>query len=261
MKIGVFASDERMVHLCDYLKKEAEVIVIDENDSIAELNRIAQAIDVLVFPVWGIDETGFVRMKQRGLYVLEMLSHLKKDCVLFSGQESPLLKEFPYQVYCWLNDDEVVVKNAELTAQGVLGCLLLYSLHSIKELKIDLIGTGHCAKACAVYFDSLKIPYRLVTRKSIRHSGYVNLDAWKAINPYDIIINTSPSCIVNQNVIDYWKNRKFVIDISTDFVFVDKACRKHPFLNLVELKAIPAKVAPSCAAEIIAEYILKELKR
>ena len=90
MKIGVFAADERMIHLCDFLKKEAEVIMIDENDSISELNRIAQAIDVLVFPAWGIDESGFVRMKQRGVYVLDMLSQLKKDCVIFSGQESAL---------------------------------------------------------------------------------------------------------------------------------------------------------------------------
>jgi hypothetical protein len=101
----------------------------------------------------------------------------------------------------------------------------------------------------------------MVTRQLIHHPDYINLDSWKTSDPYDIIVNTAPSCIVDQNVLDHWKNRKFVVDISTDFVFVDKACRKHPFLNLVELKAIPAKVAPSCAAEIIAEYILKELKR
>lgn len=261
MKIGVFAADDRMIHLCDFLKKEAEVIMIDENDSISELNRIAQAIDVLVFPVRGIDDTGFVRMKQRGLYVLDMLSHLKKDCVIFSGQESLLLNDMQYKVNCWLKDDEVVVRNAELTAQGILGYLLMYSMKSLKQIKIDLIGTGRCAKACAECFDSLNISYRMVTRQSIHHPDYVGLDRWKKSDPYDIIVNTAPSCIVDQNVLDYWKNRKLVVDISTGFVFVADSCRKHPFLNLVELKAIPAQVAPASAAEIIGEYIFKELKR
>ena len=261
MKIGVFAADDRMIHLCDFLKKEAEVIMIDENDSISELNRIAQAIDVLVFPVRGIDDTGFVRMKQRGLYVLDMLSHLKKDCVIFSGQESSLFKAMKHKVICWLKDDEVLIRNAELTAQGILGYLLMHSLKSRKQIKIDLIGTGRCAKACAESFDSLNLSYRMVTRQLIHHPDYIDLDSWKTSDPYDIIVNTAPSCIVDQNVLDHWKNRKLVVDISTGFVFVSDSCRKHPFLNLVELKAIPAQVAPSTAAEIIGEYILKELKQ
>ena len=261
MKIGVFAADERMIHLCDFLKKEAEVIMIDENDSISELNRIAQAIDVLVFFFFLIDESGFVRMKQRGVYVLDMLSHIKKDCVIFSGQESSLFKAMKHKVICWLKDDEVIIRNAELTAQGILGYLLMHSLKSRKQIKIDLIGTGRCAKACAESFDSLNLSYRMVTRQLIHHPDYINLDSWKTSDPYDIIVNTAPSCIVDQNVLDHWKNRKLVLDISTGFVFVSDSCRKHPFLNLVELKAIPAQVAPSTAAEIIGEYILKELKQ
>lgn len=261
MKIGVFTADERMIHLCDLLKKEAEIIVIDENDSINELNRTAELIDALVFPAWGIDDTGFVRMKQRGIYVLEMLSHLKNHCVIFCGQESTLLNELSQNTHYWLKDEEVVLANAELTAQGVLGHLLLHSNKAIHQMKVDLIGTGRCAKACAEYFESLNIMYRMITRKSMNQSGYLHLDSWKTTNPNDIIVNTAPACLVGQRVMENWKSRKLVIDIASGFPFVEQTCRKHPYLNLVQLKGIPAQIAPLSAAEIIANYIMKELKR
>ena len=261
MKAGIFVADERMSVLSDLLKKDLDVILIDENDSMSELNQIAKRVDVLVFPPWGIDESGFVRMKERGIYVFDMLAHIKDSCVIFSGQESSFLSGLNQIVHFYMKDENVIKANAKLTAQGIMGYLFSSSKTAVDQMKVDLIGTGRCALACAELLDRCNIHYRYITRSQSQESGYIFYESWKASDPYDIIINTAPSTMVNQNVMNCWKNRKLVLDIATDFPFVEASCLKHPYLKLVKMKSIPAQVAPSKAAEIIAGFILKELKR
>lgn len=258
MKIGVFSADRRMELLCERLKKEGEVISIEENDSMTCLKLIAAQLDALIFPPWGIDDSGFVRMKSRGIYVLEMLGYLKKSCVIFSGQDHPLLRQYNHRVHCWLDDEDIVMKNAELTALGVLGKLISIAERSLKEVVVDVIGTGRCAKACADLFERLNVSYRFVSRHP--EPFMIDCSQWLKSNPNDIIINTAPVCMIDQEVMDHWKSMKTVIDLASGFPFVNSACLKHPFLKLIQMKAVPAQYTPISAAELICQYVLKEIR-
>lgn len=261
MKVGVFLSDQRMEYLADYLKKTVQVIEIDENVFMPKLKKWASELNAVIFPASGVQQDGFVRMKSTGMYVLEFMDHLNSDCVIFSGHNSSIFKQFSNKVKCWMDDDEVVFNNSQYTAEGLLSTLITTTSRSLTSYHVDIIGTGNCAKACAEFLSQLKINARFVSRafKEGLQFPVMDINTWKTVDPSELIINTSPVTNIDQHCMSHWKCTKQVYDLATGFPCVDVHCLKHPFLKLYPVPAIPAVTAPESAALLIHDYLCREL--
>ena len=262
MRIAVFDSDERMKIISERLEKYGEVVLIDEDDSLKKLRKLADTLDVCILPAWGIEDSGFVRMRTKSLFAAEFLEILNEKCVVFSGKSCFFLGHLRAQVKCWLNDEELLMKNAQLTAEGMLCRLIETTKRSLFTYQIDLIGTGRCAKALSNLLDCLKIPYRFVSsskEKCSTDDRLILLDAWCTQHPSELVVNTAPVCVIHQQVMKHWEKPVQVYDLSTGCTGVDKKCLKHPFLKFYEEPALPSRYAVESAALLVSEYIEREL--
>lgn len=262
MKIAVFAADERMKIVAQELKRFSQIIEIDENDSLCKLRKMASEFQAVVLPAWGIEEDGFIRMQTRGLFAAEFLESLDESCVLFSGKECEFFKHLKCRICCWLNDEEVLKQNADLTSEGLLCRLIETTERSLWNYQIDIIGTGRCGTSMAYLLKKLGISYRMITssHQKIEDTEMIDLNSWQHENPSELIINTAPVCVMNQQVLKHWKQRCHVYDLATGGCGVDEKCRKHPFLKLWIEPALPARFSPLSAAQLICQAIEKELR-
>lgn len=263
MRIAVLISDERMKVIASHLKKDADVVEIDEDEHAGKLRMMASSFHAVVLPLHGVKDSGFVPMKNKGLYMAEFLEHLDEHCVLFTGKLTPFLDHLTCRKVAWLNDEKLLVQNAKLTAEGLLARIIETTDVSLESLTIDIVGTGRCGKACAELFEKLNLHFRMVTTSPKDNDfrfPWVKLSEWQTSDPSEIIINTAPVCILTQNSMKHWKSQKHVYDLATGFPAVEEKALKHPFLRLYQEGSLPARFASVSAAELIEEIIRKEMK-
>lgn len=263
MKIAVFAADERMKKTAAYLRKFYQVVEIDEEDSMGRLRKQAPEFSAVVLPAWGIEENGFVRMQTKGLFAAEFLESLSASCRLFSGNECAFFQHLQCQVNCWLKDEQLQKKNADLTAEGLLCRLIETTDQSLWSYCIDIIGTGRCGTSLAQLFKKMGISYRLITssqKKLQECTELIGLSEWQSSNPSTLIVNTAPACIIHQQVLKNWKQPCQVYDLASNGCGVDVRCLKHPYLKLFVEPALPSRFSSGSAARLIAQWIEKELR-
>ena len=262
MKIAVFDADHRMRLVAERLKKRGQVYLIDEDDSVCRLKRIADTFDVVILPYWGIEETGFVKMRTKYMFAAEILESLHDQCVIFSGKCCQFFSHLNCRIKCWDNDEALLIQNAALTAEGMLCRLIETTERSLFTYHVDIIGSGRCAQALGKLLASLNIPYRFVSSSAgvnLKHENWIDLREWQRETPAELVVNTAPACSMNQQVLKNWKQVIQVYDLSSGCLGVDMKCRKHPFLKLYEEKALPSIFSVESAAELILGFIEREL--
>ena len=262
MKIGVFISDDRMKIVAEILQNHFEVFEMDENESQRHLKKLAPLLDAVLLPAWSVEPDGFIQMQSRGLYIAEFLESLSDECILFAGKDSSFLHHLSLQKRFWLKDETLLLRNAELTAEGLLARIITVSEKSLDEITIDVIGSGRCASAVIELLNNLNCHYRMITRNPERFdtsSDLVELSQWKKDDPSEIIVNTAPVCVMDCSTVSNWKDIKHVFDISTGFVGMDEKCRNHPFVRLYKENALPSRFSKRSAALLIVNYVRKEL--
>lgn len=260
MRIGVFVCDKRMNLVSEALKKDAQIIEIDEEESQGRLRQIAPELDAVIFPSWGIEEDGFVIMKMKGLYVMDFLERLRKDCIVFSGKQSTVLNEFSFKKIYWLEDEEVLSENAKLTAEGCLGCIISKTDKSLDIMRFDVLGSGRCALAVVQLLKCLNLNVRIVStsKRTDESKGIIHYEQWKKADPYEIIINTAPAILIDRETASCWKNHKTVFDLAS-VSCCDAKVMNHPFLTYHHESALPSRFCVKTAAELITNKIRKDL--
>ena len=77
---------------------------------------------------------------------------------------------------------------------------------------------------------------------------------------YDIIINTVPHMILNQERLQYLKEDCLLIDLASNPGGIDKKAVKDKKIKFVWALSLPGKVAPTTSAEFIKETINNIIK-
>ncbi len=213
----------------------------------------------------------------------------KGDCIVFSPAKKFLYEEVinfcsNLTVYCgnipqdiyeiftkkqitvknYLDDESFSIKNAKLTAEGVLALILEHTDKSLSELKVLFLGGGRITKASAILLQKLNV---YVGVDSYNKADYLNAEYYsnKAffkesfindLNEYDVIVNTRPfNFITEQMIKKIPKNTLFIETASVKCIGEDK---KFNFVYL-PAPALPQKYACYSAGKIIADKILGEL--
>ncbi len=264
MKIAVFAADERMKKTAAHLRKLYQVVEIDEDDSLSQLRKKAAEFNAVVLPIWGIEEDGFVRMQTRGIFAAEFLESLPESCQLFSGNECAFFDHLHCKVHCWLKDEQLKKDNADLTAEGLLCRLIETTDRSLQSYQVDIIGTGRCGTSLAQLLEKLGVSYRMITSsksKLKQCDSLIELSEWQKYSPSKLIVNTAPACVIDQNVLKNWKQVCHVYDLASNGCGVDQRCLKHPYLKLFVEPALPSRYSSESAAELVSQWIDKELRK
>lgn len=167
-----------------------------------------------------------------------------------------------------MKKEELAVLNAISTAEGAIEIAMANTNRIIHGSKVLILGFGRIGKVLAKKMEGLSAKVTCAARKNedlawIKSYGYekINInEIGKELSEYDIIINTVPQLILNEENIKYIKDDCLLIDLASKPGGVDQKATDERNLKFIWALALPGKVAPITSAEFIKETIYNILK-
>lgn len=195
---------------------------------------------------------------------------LPKNITLFCGKVEncflKVLKEKNIKHINFLDDEQFAIKNANLTAEGVLALILTHSPKSIKENNVLLLGFGRISKACSILFLKLGIKFSIATFDKnkfdesffVCNKNFFGFDFVKNLKNFDVIVNTRPEKFLKKNVLkSIHKNTLFLETASTNCFDENQT----PNFFYLKAPALPQKFCFESAAKIVLDKILGETNK
>lgn len=225
--IGIIKSDDRMQYAAEKLKQYDEVVCIDS------LEKKYPMLDVLVLPMNGIKNNQLFMNNQFQIIPDDFWENCKKTCRFFSATAN-LDKITDLTLNQNFNK-----ANARLSAEGVLFLLIDNTNYSLEECEIDLLGYGSCGEAIYELLSKVGCKVRVVRRhKDMKHDSFITVDSWKKTALSTIIINTSITSWIDDEIIEKMNAKSLIINIATHLSFNEKAIQKRSTFDSCEISAI-----------------------
>ena len=160
-------------------------------------------------------------------------------------------------VYDGALDEELLIRNAEVTARGTLGYILTNFDRDITDMRLGIVGYGRigsCLLRYLLYLGANVTVYttRAKTALELCESGVAASTAFDGLCELDILINTAPARLLSDREEENLLSRGTVIDLASGRPFSESE-------GVVKLASVPEKFYPVSAGRIYAEGIMKFL--
>lgn len=171
------------------------------------------------------------------------------------------LKEAGVNVFDITARDDFAVFNAVPTAEGAIQYIMAETPYTLAGRNVLVIGSGRVGRVVTHKFDRLNVNVTVSSRKpseralwsayGINSCGY-GKDFREAVSKADIVVNTVPLPVVDDECLSVFKDEVLIIDLATgcDFFALsnEEKALKH---KVIKLPGLPGKVAPLTAASYI----------
>ncbi|MCL2198737.1 MAG: hypothetical protein FWB80_07425 [Defluviitaleaceae bacterium] len=215
-----------------------------------------EAVDFAIFP--------FMANVDEETYGDDFFAGLKKNAFIFSGIRSAYLsdkcKKYGLEYHAVITAPCVAIKNAIPTSEGVIAYLVTNRVKTIANSSVLVVGYGICGQDLSTRLKALGANVSaLVRNKEKESAAYANSITPLYINdvfekPFDVIVNTVPSTIFSNEMLDKTKGA-LMIDIASKPYGFDMEYAKKLNQKSALLPGIPGKHAVQTAGEIFGEYI------
>ena len=285
MKFAIIGGDLRIVKLADMLAKdENEIYVyglekaedIKNNTNIIQCNSIKKAIqdvEIVIGPIPFSSNGNTINapFSEKEITVREMM-HVINAKVLIAGGISPEVYNLANDEYVEIIDimkrEELAVLNTIATAEGTIQIAIENTNKILHGSKVLILGFGRIGKVLARKLSGLSAKVTCAARKDedlawIQAYGHnaTNINSLgENLKHFDIIINTVPHMILNEEKLEFVKEECFLIDLASNPGGIDKKAVKDKKLKFVWALSLPGKVAPTTSAEFIKDTIYNILK-
>ena len=161
-----------------------------------------------------------------------------------------------------LKREEFSVLNTISTAEGTIQIAMEETQKTVHGRNVLIMGFGRIGKVLAKMLTGIE------ARKNediawIKAYGYEPIhlnDLDGTLSKFDIIINTIPFQILDENRLDMLKKDVVIIDLASNPGGVDRKAAKEKNIKLIWALSLPGKVAPVTSAEFIKETLYHALK-
>ncbi len=282
---AVIGGDLRTIKLIKMLAKDGNIVYaygiekaeeLKENKNIIICQKLQETVkksEVVIGPIPfssnGKDINSPFSDKQ---ITIRELMHVINAKILIAGSITPEVYDMANDEYIEIIDvmkrEELAVLNTISTAEGTIELAIANTNKIIHGSKVLILGFGRIGKVLARKLSGLSAKVTCAARKDedlawIRAYGHMetNINAiGENLSEYDIIINTVPHLILNEERIKYVKNDCLLIDLASNPGGIDKRAAKDRNLKLIWALALPGKVAPVTTAEFIKDTVYNILK-
>ena len=170
----------------------------------------------------------------------------------------------------FLDDEDFAIYNSIPTAEGAIEIAMRETKMTINSSNCLVLGYGRIGKVLAKMLTGIGAKVYCEARKNediawIKAYGYEPIhlnDLDGTLSKFDIIINTIPFQILDENRLDMLKKDVVIIDLASNPGGVDRKAAREKNIKVIWALSLPAKVAPLTSAEFIKEtlyHVLKEL--
>lgn len=249
--LGILNSDTRMNMVYQQIKDKIECILLDD------FSILKVKFDAILLPMSGLRDDDV--MLVRGIEMkcpMEFFSMLNEGGVLICGNVTPRLKQLNLNIIDLNNYKSFIDTNSELTAQGVLYLLIDNTNYSLTDLNVDLIGFGHSGKAIYNLLTKLNMNVRVIRRELIdKHHNFITVDQYSSLKPYDIIINTSLTNIIDELMIKKM-DENLIINLVRNATFNDVLLRQR-HCRILHAGPLPALFSYKTAANVLTQTLME----
>lgn len=194
--------------------------------------------------------------------VIELVDCLKGK-TLIAGSIKPevyqMIDQENTQIIDIMKREELAVLNTIATAEGAIQIAIENTSKILHGSKALVLGFGRVGKVLAYKLKGLSVDVTCSARKNedfawIRTYGYTAINTNELANnlgDYDIIINTIPSIILNENNLKYVNKETLLIDLASNPGGIDQNIAKKLGLKFIWALSLPGKIAPVTSAEFI----------
>lgn len=167
-----------------------------------------------------------------------------------------------------LKREEFTVLNTISTAEGTIQIAMEETQRTVHGSNVLVMGFGRIGKVLAKMLDGIGAKVYCEARKNediawIKAYGYspVHLNNLNEhLGEFDIIINTIPFQILDNDRLNLVKKDAVLIDIASNPGGIDRKAAKEKNLKVIWALSLPGKVAPLTSAQFIKETIYHVLK-
>lgn len=285
MKFAIIGGDLRTIKLAVMLAKEQNQVYVYGLEKAEELKNIKnitqcesikktiQEVEVVIGPIPFSSNGKTINMpfSDKEISIREMM-HVINAKVLIAGGIAPEVYEMANDEYIEIIDimkrEELAVLNTIATAEGTIQVAIENTNKIIHGSEILILGFGRIGKVLARKLAGLSAKVTCAARKD-EDLAWIQAYGHKATNInslgenlklYDIIINTVPHIILNEERLKYIKKDCLLIDLASNPGGIDKKAVKDNKLKFVWALSLPGKVAPITTAEFIKDTIYNIIK-
>lgn len=285
MKFAIIGGDLRTIKLAVMLAKEQNQVYVYGLEKAEELKNIKnieqcesikkaiQEVEIVIGPIPFSSNGKTINMpfSDREISIREMM-HVINAKVLIAGGITPEVYEMANDEYIEIIDimkrEELAVLNTIATAEGTIQVAIENTNKIIHGSEILILGFGRIGKVLARKLAGLSAKVTCAARKD-EDLAWIQAYGHKATNInsigenlklYDIIINTVPHIILNEERLKYIKKDCLLIDLASNPGGIDKKSVKDNKLKFVWALSLPGKVAPITTAEFIKDTIYNIIK-
>ena len=285
MKFAIIGGDLRTIKLAVMLAKEQNQVYVYGLEKSEEIRRqkniiqcdtIRKAIDdveIVIGPIPFSSNGNTINMpfSDKEITIREMMHNINAK-VLIAGAILPEVYEMANDEYIEIIDimkrEELAVLNTIATAEGTIQVAIENTNKIIHGSEILILGFGRIGKVLARKLAGLSAKVTCAARKD-EDLAWIQAYGHKATNInslgenlklYDIIINTVPHIILNEERLKYIKKDCLLIDLASNPGGIDKKAVKDNKLKFVWALSLPGKVAPITTAEFIKDTIYNIIK-
>ena len=192
---------------------------------------------------------------------------LRKGQKVFGGKIPEDLKEWmeEREISCWdlMEEEEVALANAKVTAEATICEILQRSSYSIEGQKFVIAGYGRCAKELAWRLGALGgkvtiLARRAEARKQAKKDGFCAVDfCYAPEEAYGArtFVNTVPAMVLTEPVFAEMHRDTLVLDLASRPGGCDKKAAEKHQIPVVNALGLPGIYTTRTSAAILADAI------
>ncbi|MCL2253862.1 MAG: hypothetical protein FWC09_05395 [Lachnospiraceae bacterium] len=163
-----------------------------------------------------------------------------------------LCREYNVKVLNYMACEDYLLRNAELSAEGLLAIIISNTAFTLDEANILILGLGRTGKALE----------KVLEKISLSITGYDILpDSIPAAASYDIVINTIPAPILTGKYLKEFRHDCAFFDIASVPGGFDLKAVEEMGLSLINCPGIPGKYSPLSAGFAIGRSVTNLMNR
>lgn len=196
----------------------------------------------------------------------EFNSFLNKNQTVFCGNIAP--ESFPCRAFSYYSDEEFLIKNSRLTAQGTLRIILDNIKTDLSVISVAVIGYGKCGREICKLLKNTGADVTSFSRRTetLALSKNDGLKAQKCskinavLQNYDIIVNTVPCNIIDNSTLEQLSSDTVYVEVASKPYGIDIAAAEKFNFRYVPAPALPGRFTPVGAGRNIADTVAGIIK-
>lgn len=262
MRIGIVAADLRQKMVAEAFKRKNETV-----EWITDTETDLPDVIVLGMPV---SDDGVYTFGS-GIRLTDLFDKIKGKKV-FGGRVSDdvrrLAEQYGISVQDYFKREEMTVRNVIPTVEGAIQIAMEQTDETLHGMKILICGFGRIGKLLALRLQAFGASVTVCARKPedfawcdaffLPSSDYGAFE--KKCRQSKVIFNTVPALLFDRKLIEKLSNEQLIIDLASTPGGVDSKAISANSVRHIHALALPGKVAPRTAGEIICKTIYDMLK-